>query len=48
MLAPFIDPSDDAKMFEIAPVSLWIEDYSAVRTLFEQWRAVGVTDVRAL
>ncbi|HET7885844.1 MAG TPA: sensor domain-containing diguanylate cyclase [Bradyrhizobium sp.] len=34
-------------MFDIAPVSLWIEDYSAVRTLFEQWRAVGVTDVRS-
>ena len=47
MLAPFIDPSDDAKMFDIAPVSLWIEDYSAVRALFEQWRAVGVTDVKA-
>jgi diguanylate cyclase (GGDEF)-like protein len=47
MLAPFIDPNDDAKMFEIAPVSLWIEDYSDVRTLFEQWRAVGVTDVKA-
>jgi diguanylate cyclase (GGDEF)-like protein len=47
MLAPFIDPNDDAKMFEIAPVSLWIEDYSEIRALFEQWRAVGVTDVKA-
>ena len=47
MLAPFIDPNDDAKMFDLAPVSLWIEDYSAVRALFEQWRAVGVTDVKA-
>jgi len=47
MLAPFIDPNDNAKMFEIAPVSLWIEDYSAVRALFDQWRAVGVTDVKA-
>src|ERR1700751_5169700 len=47
MLAPSMNPDDDAKMFDLAPVSLWIEDYSAVRALFEQWRRVGVTDVRA-
>ena len=39
--------SDDAMMFEIAPVSLWLEDYSAVRTLFDAWRAAGVNDIRA-
>jgi diguanylate cyclase (GGDEF)-like protein len=38
---------DDAEMFELAPVSLWIEDYSAVRALFDQWRAAGVTDIEA-
>ena len=42
-----MNPDDDAKMFDLAPVSLWIEDYSSVRALFEQWRRVGVTDVRA-
>jgi diguanylate cyclase (GGDEF)-like protein len=47
MLAPTTNPDDEAKMFDLAPVSLWIEDYSAVRALFEQWRRVGVTDVRA-
>jgi len=47
MLAPSMNPDDDAKMFDLAPVSLWIEDYSSVRALFEQWRRVGVTDVRA-
>jgi hypothetical protein len=31
MLAPPADPDDDAKMFDLAPVSLWIEDYSAVK-----------------
>ena len=41
------DPDDDAKMFDLAPVSLWIEDYSAVRALFEQWRAEGVGDIKA-
>jgi diguanylate cyclase (GGDEF)-like protein len=44
---PANDPDDDAKMFDLAPVSLWIEDYSAVRALFEQWRAEGVGDIEA-
>jgi diguanylate cyclase (GGDEF)-like protein/PAS domain S-box-containing protein len=47
MLAPMTNPDDEAKMFDLAPVSLWIEDYSSIRALFEQWRRVGVTDVRA-
>src|ERR1700761_4105499 len=47
MLAPTTNPDDEAKMFDLAPVSLWIEDYSSIRALFEQWRRVGVTDVRA-
>ena len=29
------------------PVSLWLEDYSALRQLFVQWRARGVSDIRA-
>jgi diguanylate cyclase (GGDEF)-like protein len=44
---PASDPDDDAKMFDLAPVSLWIEDFSAVKALFEQWRADGVTDIKA-
>jgi len=36
---------DDAEMFDLAPVSLWLEDYSAVGQLFEVWRAEGVTDL---
>ncbi len=39
--------SDDASMFELAPVSLWLEDYSGLKTLFEEWRSAGVTDLRA-
>ena len=42
-----IDPDDNAEMFDLAPVSLWIEDYSAVRALFEQWRAEGIGDIKA-
>jgi diguanylate cyclase (GGDEF)-like protein len=41
------DPDDDSEMFELAPVSLWIEDYSEVKALFAQWRAAGVSNIRA-
>jgi diguanylate cyclase (GGDEF)-like protein len=34
-------------MFELAPVSLWLEDYSELKALFEHWRAQGITDLRA-
>jgi diguanylate cyclase (GGDEF)-like protein len=36
---------DDSTMFDLAPVSLWIEDYSAVKALFEKWHAHGVDDI---
>jgi diguanylate cyclase (GGDEF)-like protein len=45
MLEFTIAPADDAKMFDLAPVSLWIEDYSDVKALFEQWQAQGVDDI---
>lgn len=34
-------------MFELAPVPLWLEDYSGILALFEGWRAEGVLDLRA-
>ena len=37
---------DDAAMFERAPVSLWLEDFSGVKKLFDEWRRGGVTDLR--
>lgn len=44
---PANTPQDDlADMFELAPVSLWVEDFSALRQLFTQWRSEGVTDLR--
>src|SRR4051812_37781981 len=36
----------DAQMFDLAPVPLWLEDYSGIRRLFEQWREQGVTNLR--
>jgi diguanylate cyclase (GGDEF)-like protein/PAS domain S-box-containing protein len=41
-----LDHRDDAEMFELAPVSLWLEDYSGVKRLFDTWRADGVTSLR--
>lgn len=38
--------ADFEHMFELAPVSLWLEDYSALKQLFDQWRIGGVTDIR--
>jgi diguanylate cyclase (GGDEF)-like protein/PAS domain S-box-containing protein len=37
---------DDAEMFELAPMSLWLEDYGGVKRLFDAWRADGVTSLR--
>ncbi|MNZ00316.1 Cyclic di-GMP phosphodiesterase Gmr [compost metagenome] len=38
---------DFEDMFNLAPVSLWMEDYSSLKQLFDQWRADGVTDLLA-
>jgi hypothetical protein len=40
------DWGDDANMFEVAPVSLWLEDYSQVKALFDVWRQSGVANLR--
>ena len=40
-------PADFEQMFEHAPISLWLEDYSALKRLFTQWREEGVTDLLA-
>jgi PAS domain-containing protein len=44
-----MDTTDDdfAQMFELAPVSLWLEDFSGLGALFARWRAEGVSDLRA-
>jgi diguanylate cyclase (GGDEF)-like protein len=43
-----VNPETDFElMFESAPISLWLEDYSALRRLFDDWRAQGVVDLAA-
>jgi hypothetical protein len=32
---------DFEDMFNLAPVSLWMEDYSGLKQIFDQWRAQG-------
>ncbi len=38
---------DSANIFELAPISLWLEDYSGLRRQFDIWRAEGVSDLGA-
>ena len=35
------------QLFRLAPASLWLEDYSGLKSLFNEWRAEGVVDLRA-
>ena len=34
--------------FDLTPVSLWLEDYSALKALFDAWRRAGISDLREL
>jgi PAS domain-containing protein len=37
----------DSGVFNLAPIAMWIEDFSDVKALFDIWRSEGVTDIRA-
>lgn len=41
-----ISPEANVETFDLAPISLWLEDFSEVRQLFETWRQAGVTDIK--
>ncbi|PJI96692.1 diguanylate cyclase [Acidovorax sp. 69] len=47
MVSSLSSGADFEHMFELAPVSLWLEDYSELKRLFDGWRTEGVTDIRA-
>lgn len=47
MVSSLSSGADYEHMFELAPVSLWLEDFSELKQLFDGWRAEGVTDIRA-
>ena len=42
-----VDHHADIETFDLAPISLWLEDFSGVKHLFEKWRRSGVTDIRS-
>lgn len=37
--------NDSLILFDASPVSMWLEDYSGVFDLFEQWRQEGISDL---
>ncbi len=37
----------DTNIFNLAPVAMWIEDFSEVKRQFDLWRAQGVVDIRS-
>lgn len=37
----------DLNLFDVSPVSMWLEDYSGLKALFDQWRSEGVVDLRS-
>lgn len=41
-----INQSDAMEMFELAPVSLWLEDYRELKARLDAWRQEGVSDLR--
>lgn len=41
------DVLNGSSVFELAPISLWLEDYSGLRRQFDEWRAEGITNLRA-
>lgn len=35
------------EFFDLAPIAMWLEDFSAVQAQFAAWRAAGISDIRA-
>lgn len=41
-----LSASDLPQMFDLAPVSLWLEDYSTLRQQLQAWQDAGITNLR--
>ena len=46
-LTPSAAPTDFESIFELAPVSLWLEDFSELKRFFDRLRSQGVQDLAA-
>jgi diguanylate cyclase (GGDEF)-like protein len=44
---PMTRIASDLDIFDLAPIAMWIEDFSGVQAQFELWRQQGVTDIQA-
>ena len=44
--APNASPAGRLDTFDLTPMSLWLEDYSALKIQFDAWRRAGVTSLR--
>jgi diguanylate cyclase (GGDEF)-like protein len=40
------DITSDLEIFDLAPIAMWIENFSSVKALFDEWRQEGVADIR--
>lgn len=38
--------SPHSDIFDLAPIAMWLEDFSGVKALFDAWRMEGVEDIR--
>ncbi|MGV0820678.1 diguanylate cyclase domain-containing protein [Martelella sp. AMO21009] len=47
MMSIKLEDSSFEQMFELAPIAMWVEDFSGVKCLFDRWRSAGVTDIEA-
>ncbi|WP_246710156.1 sensor domain-containing diguanylate cyclase [Martelella soudanensis] len=45
MMSIKLEHSSFEQMFELAPIAMWVEDFSGVKSLFDRWRSAGVTDI---
>lgn len=36
----------DSSIFDLSPIPMWLEDFSAIKTSFDAWRAAGIQDLR--
>ena len=41
-----IDEIASFHIFQLAPIAMWMEDWTGIADLFQQWRAQGITDLR--
>lgn len=37
----------DLTYFDLSPISMWLQDFSGVKKIFNRWKAQGVTDLEA-